>query len=64
MPAAHQTERDMNIFSNPTKSLPKQDAQIVRVQMKQNDIAGRTDHMPGQVKSGNLGIQHVGKSGS
>lgn len=54
----------MNVFSNPTKALPKSDPQIVRVQMKQNEIAGRTDHLPGQVKSDRLSIQHVGKAGS
>ena len=54
----------MNIFQNPTKTVPKSDSQIVRVSMKQNEIAGRTDHLPNQVKSDRLGIQHVGKSGS
>ena len=54
----------MNIFSNPTKALPKNDPQIVRVSMKQNEIAGRTDSLPGQVKSDRLGIAHVGKAGS
>src|ERR1700675_42968 len=37
----------MDIFRNPTKSLPKEPGdQTVRVPMKQNEIGGRTDHIP------------------
>jgi hypothetical protein len=35
----------MNIFQNPTKSIPKSDAQIVRVDMEQLDIGGRKSHL-------------------
>lgn len=49
------------VFHNPTKTLPKEpDAQIVRVGMKQNDIAGRKDHLPAGGKSDKLAVQHTG----
>jgi len=51
----------VNIFQNPTKSLPKEaDAQIVRVSMKQNEIGGRTDRLPAAGKSDKLSVQHTG----
>lgn len=35
----------MNIFQNPTKSVPKSDPQNVRVDMEQLDIGGRKSHL-------------------
>lgn len=35
-----------NIFQDPTKVMPKGDSQIVRVSMKENEVGGRTDHLP------------------
>ncbi len=54
----------MDIFSNPTKSVPTSDEQIVRVGMEQDDIQGRKSHLPAQMKSGALTISHVPNSGS
>ena len=53
-----------NIFQDPSKSLPKSDAQIVRVDMEQQDIGGRKSHLPAQSKSGALGLSHVPNAGS
>lgn len=55
-----------NIFSDPTKSLPKQDSQIIRVSMKENEIGGRKDHVPtpSQSMAGTNAIQHVPNAGS
>ena len=53
-----------NIFQDNTKSLPKSDAQIVRVGMKQNEIAGRTDHVPAPSMGKDMAIQHVPNAGS
>lgn len=53
-----------SIFQDPTKSLPKKDEQIVRVDMEQSDLGGRKSHIPGNVKSGVLGINHVPNAGS
>ena len=54
----------MNIFQNPTKSLPKKaDSQIVRVPMTQQDIGGRTDHIPTPSKSDNMTIRHIPNNG-
>jgi hypothetical protein len=53
----------VNIFQDPTKVAPKQDSQIVRVSMEENQIAGRKDHMPSNEKSVNA-ISHVPNSGS
>jgi hypothetical protein len=52
-----------DIFQDQTKSLPKKDDQIVRIDMTQSDIGGRAGHMPKDVKSGVLGIQHVPNAG-
>jgi hypothetical protein len=53
----------MSIWQNNTKTLPKKpDDMIVRVGMEQDDISGRKSHLPGQDKSSDLTIQHVGKS--
>lgn len=53
-----------NIFQDPTKALPKRDEQIVRVDMKEQQVGGRLSHVPGNIKSGVLGIQHVPNAGS
>lgn len=53
----------MNIFQDPTKSIPKSDAQIVRVDMEQADIGGRKSHLPTEGK-GSASIQHVPNAGT
>lgn len=52
-----------DIFQNRTKTLPKSDPQIVRVDMEQSDIGGRKSHLPGQQKAEKMTISHVGGSG-
>lgn len=54
----------VDIFRDPTKSLPKSDSQIVRVDMKQLDIGGRTSHIPTPSKAGDMSIAHVPNAGS
>lgn len=54
----------MNIFNDPTKSIPKSDAQIVRVDMEQMDIGGRKSHLPSQDKSNDMSISHVPNAGT
>lgn len=50
-----------NIFQDSTKKLPKEpDSQIVRVSMKENEIAGRKGHIPSGGKSDKLAVQHTG----
>lgn len=53
-----------NIFQDNTKSIPKSDAQIVRVDMEQQDIGGRKSNLPSAGKSGDMSISHVPNSGS
>jgi hypothetical protein len=53
----------VDIFRNPTMKLPKSDQQIVRVDMEQDDLIGRKDHLPNQMKSEILSIQHVSSKG-
>lgn len=53
-----------NIFQDSTKTVPKSDGQIVRVTMQQNEIGGRTDHMPKEQKNPDLSIVHVQSQGS
>ena len=54
----------INLFENSTKTLPKSDDQIVRVDMEQIDIGGRKSHLPSQDKSSVLPISHVPNKGS
>lgn len=54
----------MNIFQDPTKSVPTKDSQIVRVDMEQLDIGGRKSHLPSEGKSADMSVTHVGSSGS
>lgn len=53
----------VNPFSNGDKSIPKQDSQIVRIDMTQQEIGGRKDHLPAQEKDSRMAVKHVG-SGS
>ena len=53
-----------NIFENSTKTLPKSDEQIVRIDMDKSDIGGRKSHLPAQDKSSVLPISHVASKGS
>ena len=53
-----------NIFQDSTKSVPKSDEQIVRVNMEEIEIGGRKSHLPAQAKSGVLGVSHVGNAGT
>lgn len=53
-----------NIFNDPTKALPKKDSQIIRVPFEQQDIGGRTSHIPSNPRSGSLAIQHIPNAGS
>lgn len=53
-----------NIFQDSTKSVPKSDAQIVRVDMEQQDIGGRKSSLPSQQKSPDLSIEHVPNAGT
>lgn len=52
-----------NIFQDPTKSVPKSDAQIVRVDMEQQGIGGRKSSLPPESRSDKMSITHVGESG-
>lgn len=54
----------VSIFQDPTKSLPKKDSQIVRVDFEESEIAGRKDHMPSSDKSSDMAISHVPNAGS
>ncbi len=53
-----------NIFQDPTKSVPKSDEQIVRVDMEQLDIGGRKSHLPAASRSDSMSISHVPNAGS
>lgn len=54
-----------NVFQDPTKTLPmKADDQIVRVNMEELEIGGRKSHLPGQMKSDKMTVQHVPNAGS
>lgn len=53
-----------NIFQNNAKTIPKSDEQIIRVDMEQNDIGGRKSHLPNQMKSDSMSLQHVPNAGS
>ena len=52
-----------NIFQNPTSSVPKNDPQVVRVDMEQLDIGGRKSHLPGAGKATEMNVTHVAGNG-
>lgn len=52
-----------NIFQNSTKTVPKSDSQIIRVDMEQQDIGGRKSHLPSQERN-DLTIQHIPNAGT
>jgi hypothetical protein len=52
-----------NIFTNPTKTVPRSDPQIIRVNMEEQEIGGRKSHLPPREKS-DLAISHVPNAGS
>lgn len=54
----------VDIFRDPTKSVPTSDPQIVRVDMEQQEIGGRKSHLPPREKSGDMSITHVPGAGS
>lgn len=54
----------INLFQNPSTTLPKSDAQIIRVDMEQSDIAGRKSHLPAAQKADTMSITHVPNAGS
>lgn len=53
-----------NIFKNSTMKVPTGDAQIVRVDMEQQDIGGRKSHLPATHKEDKLSISHVPNASS
>jgi hypothetical protein len=53
-----------NIFNNSTKSIPKSDEQIVRVDLDQMAIGGRKSHLPSQMTSKDMSLSHVPNAGS
>lgn len=53
-----------SIFQDPTKSVPKSDAQIVRVDMEQMDIGGRKSQLPAGNKATDMSITHVPNAGT
>lgn len=55
---------NVNIFQNSSKTIPKSDPQIERVDMEQIDIGGRKSHLPAKNKSEVLGLKHVPNAGS
>lgn len=53
----------VDIFHNPTSKIPTSDAQIVRVDMEQQEIGGRKSHLPAKEKATDMSLTHVGGSG-
>ncbi len=52
-----------DIFKDSTRSVPTQDAQIVRVDMEEQQIGGRKSHLPPKQTSPDMAITHVPSSG-
>lgn len=48
-----------NVFQDNTKSVPKSDPGIVRVDMEQLDIGGRKSSLPATSMSKDMSISHV-----
>ena len=54
----------VDIFRDPTKSVPTSDPQIVRVDMEEQQIGGRKSHLPPKEKASDMAITHVPGAGS
>lgn len=54
---------NVNIFNNPTKTVPRSDPQIIRVNMEEQEIGGRKSHLPAREKN-DLTISHVPNAGT
>lgn len=54
----------LDIFRDPTKSIPKSDPQIVRVDMEQQEIGGRKSHLPAGSTNTSMSIDHVPNAGT
>lgn len=52
----------VDIFKSRISGVPKSDADIVRVDMEQQDIGGRKSHLPPQHTESDLSISHVPSS--
>ena len=52
-----------SIFNDPTSRVPKNDPQIVRVDMEQQDIGGRKSHLPNANKATEMNVTHVSGNG-
>lgn len=52
-----------NIFQDPSKRIPRQDSQIVRVPMDQLDIGGRKAQLPSEAKATDMAVSHVPSKG-
>ncbi len=52
----------MDIFHNPTTTVPRKDSRIVRVDFETNAIGARKVNMPKSVKN-EYSITHVGNKG-
>jgi len=50
---------NVNIFQNATKTVPKSDEQIVRIDFTESQIGGRKGHIPTPRQAGDLSISHV-----
>ena len=53
-----------NIFQDSTKSVPTRDAQIIRVDMEEQQIGGRKSSLPAKSMSPELSIVHTPSQGS
>lgn len=53
-----------DIFHDATKSVPKSDSQIVRVDMETLEIGGRKSNLPAQSKSSAMTVSHVPNAGT
>lgn len=52
-----------DIFKDNTKSVPKSDPQIIRVDMETQEIGGRKSSLPAADKSPAMTVQHVPNKG-
>jgi hypothetical protein len=55
---------NLDIFKNTAKTVPTSDDQIVRVAMDEIQIQGRKDHLPANMKSEKLPLNHVPNASS
>lgn len=49
----------MDIFQDKTKSIPRSDSKVERIEFDKSDMGARKSHISGCIKKNDMSIRHV-----